>query len=343
MVPLHRIECSVTCLFVSPEAAAPRAAAHPASLLTPSRAHRHTPEPTARPVPPELVRWLLTRAAGALVVAVLALLVLVDGPLLPAPEPPRWAVVRDGVMAVVGWAAVAVGVAGAWPQVVRLVRSGRPDGVSWLGTVLGVGTPMLWLSYGLASGDAVQVTANTLGLLAGATALVVLAGLRLAAPTDETGRELVRRSVRRSASGLLVLAGLLTVALVVAAPAVVPVLGAVAAGVALVRQVPQAVLVIRTVRSPTRGGLAGLCPWTSALAVASAVLWLGYGLLAADAAVVVTSAVSAALGWVVLVLRVPPRRAVRAARSGRLGPMTAAVTAAWARELGPVVRWYRTT
>lgn len=216
-------------------------------------------------------------------------------------RPRRFALVRFSeisVVDVVGWAAVVVGLVGAWPQVLRMRRTGATDGVSWASAVMGVAAVMMWLAYGVAAQDPVQVVNNTLAMVAA----VALCALLFAH---------ARPKVLPAVAGLG--ASLVVLALVWALTGVVGV-AAVASGLSIVRMVPQARLVAR------RGPLGGLCPWSTVLALTGSVLWLAYGVAVADVAVTVTSLAAAGLGALVAARRLPPRRTLRSLSNGRLGP-----------------------
>lgn len=202
---------------------------------------------------------------------------------------------------VFGWAAVVVGLLGAWPQVLRVLRTRSTEGVSWLSAVLGTLCMAVWLGYGVVVADHVQVANNLLALLAAGTLCALL--LAYARP-----RVLPALSLVVGVAGVVLAAwlGAGAVGLAVAA-----------SSLSIARMVPQVRLALGS------SELFGLCPWSTLLGLLAAVLWLGYGLVVTDVAVTVTSFVAAGLYTVVTLRRLPPRRTTRSLADGRLGPVVA--------------------
>lgn len=230
-----------------------------------------------------------------------------------------------------GWTAVTVGLVAAWPQVLRLARSGRPDGVSWSSSVLGVGTVLLWLAYGLAAGDPVQVVNNLLSMAA-ALATCALLVRHAGVP------------VLPAVTALVVLALLTALAWWLGGAAAVAVA---ASALSVVKMWPQVLLVCRAPSARLDGvrtapaALVGLSPASTLLGVLAALLWLAYGSLSGDLAVQVTSSVASALAGVVLWRRLPPVATVRSLAAGRLGPRVATATRTAVVVAGPATRTVR--
>lgn len=202
---------------------------------------------------------------------------------------------------VFGWAAVVVGILGAWPQVLRVVRTRSTQGVSWVSAVLGALCMAVWLGYGVVVSDHVQVANNLLALLAAGT----LCGLLMAYARP------------RVLPALSLAVGVLGVALAAWLGAGAVGLAVAASLLSIARMVPQVRLALGS------SELFGLCPWSTLLGLLAAVLWLGYGLAVTDVAVTVTSFVAAGLYAVVTLRRLPPRRTTCSLAAGRLGPVVA--------------------
>lgn len=170
-------------------------------------------------------------------------------------------------LAATGSVAAVLGVSTALPQVWRLHRSPNADGLSVPSVVLGVLAAGTWLGYGTLQADPPQVLANVPGL-AGALAVAAL---------------VVRRTDRRAAPLLAVVAAwtaLTGLAWLVAGTAAV---GAAATVVSLVARGPQVVVAYRA------SSLAAVSPTSFGLSVASATLWAVYGLGTGQAPVWVCS------------------------------------------------------
>lgn len=161
------------------------------------------------------------------------------------------------------------------PQVRRALRTRDVEGVSWATAVLSLATFTLWVVYGFAVADGVQVVNNV-------TALVLLGALALAV-------------VRAGGAGGMAWAAPVSV-LLSAALAVVTadvfnsfVLAMTATVVSSVRMVPQTRLALSGVP------LTGLDPVGAALAWMGMLLWSTYGVLAGDLGVLLCSVIALAM------------------------------------------------
>lgn len=207
---------------------------------------------------------------------------------------------------VLGFVAGTLGVAGGWPQFLRLARTRVGTGVSITSQILGLACVGLWFSHGLFSRDAAQTMSNAAGMIAASGIVVVLITLRA------TRRE-----------RLLAVVGTSTCAVAILTLAWIdrPVLVAtVAVAVSMIRLIPQLLIAVRPGRS-----MAGLAPVTLAMTLMCSTLWATYGLLVGDVAVIVTSSVGLLLNSFITYRRVPPAKMMAAARAGRFGPAAAPV------------------
>jgi uncharacterized protein with PQ loop repeat len=206
-------------------------------------------------------------------------------------------------IALLGWFGAALSIALPWPQVWRSVARGRTKGLSatacWQGTAMPVG----WITYGLLSGEIVQVVTNSVTGLAGLAVLVTV----LVKESDlRTGRKLLI-----SAAGA---AGVLTAAAASVAVArltplggtrAVAFLGAVLAFTAILGAIPQPLALLRD-RSQDLAGLSPLRWWLAAAACAS---WCTYGLATGQLAVWSSALVGLASALIVCWVLVTDRRA----------------------------------
>ncbi|MEU8615271.1 PQ-loop domain-containing transporter, partial [Actinoplanes sp. NPDC048791] len=91
-------------------------------------------------------------------------------------------------IALLGWFGAALSITLPWPQVWRSVARGRTKGLSatacWQSTAMPVG----WITYGLLTGETVQVVTNTVTGVAG---LAVLVTVLLKQSELRTGRKLL--------------------------------------------------------------------------------------------------------------------------------------------------------
>lgn len=210
------------------------------------------------------------------------------------------------VAVVVGVLASLVSLFATVPQVRRAARTRSAEGVSWASLVLSMATFTLWVVYGFAVADRIQIINNSMALLLlGALAVVVLrAGL-------ERSYWSAVAAVFASAVAsiwLLDVANSFTLALV-------------ATTISSFRMVPQTRLAL------TRAPLWGLCPWATFLTWLGMGLWLAYGLLVGDVAVALCSFLCLSMQSAIVARRLPPRRTLASLAAGRLGRPVAVLAA----------------
>ena len=162
----------------------------------------------------------------------------------------------------------------AWPQVYKSCVERRTSGLSATACTLGVAMPIGWITYGLLSGDLIQVVTNT---VTGATGLAILAALLLTQPRLRSGRALL---VSAGSGGAVVAAAAVSAA-AAALPGVrggdvSPLLGLALAAASLVAAIPQPLALLRD----RTQDLSGLSPLRWRLAAAACGSWLLYGLTA---------------------------------------------------------------
>lgn len=197
------------------------------------------------------------------------------------------------------------------PQVVRAVRTGSVDGISWSATLLSLATFTLWAVYAVAVADAVQVVNNALALVLLAALAVVV--MRAGVPRPAWVPLAVVFASGLAAIWVVDVANSLTLAMV----------GTAASSM---RMLPQTRLAL------SGAPLGGLCPWSLQLAWAGTGLWLGYGLMVGDVALAVASAILFVMQTVVTARRLPPRRTLAVLADGRLGAQVARVAT-------PISQW----
>jgi uncharacterized protein with PQ loop repeat len=202
------------------------------------------------------------------------------------------------VVVLVGCAATLVSLFSVVPQVRRAARTGSAEGVSWSSILLSMATFTLWCVYALAVADAIQVINNSIALfLLVALAVVVM-------------RAGVPRKTWTPVAAIFA-SGLFSVLLVDMANSFT--LAMVGTTVSSLRMLPQTRLAL------AKAPLWGLCPWSTVLAWAGAVLWLGYAVLVVDHAFALCSAIMLVMQTVILVHRLPLRRTLASLAGGRLG------------------------
>jgi uncharacterized protein with PQ loop repeat len=234
-------------------------------------------------------------------------------------------------IALLGWFGAALSIALPWPQVWRSVACGRTKGLSatacWQGTAMPVG----WITYGLLTGETVQVVTNTVTGVAG---LAVLVTVLLKESELRTGRKLLV-----SAAGA---AGVLTAAAGSAAAGrltdvggtrAAAFLGAVLACTAILGAIPQPLSLLRD-RNQDLAGLSPLRWWLAAAACGS---WCTYGLATGQLAVWLSALVGLASALIVCWVLLTDRRS-RAAVPAVAVPATAAVAVRTTRSTVRVVR-----
>jgi uncharacterized protein with PQ loop repeat len=193
--------------------------------------------------------------------------------------------------ALLGWFGAALSMTLPWPQVWRSVVRGRTGGLSATACWQGVAMPIGWITYGLLTGESVQIVTNTVTGLTGLSILVMV--------LVKQGELRTPRKMLISAAGA---AGVLSAA---AGSAVVAVttdlgearvatfLGSVLAITAMLSAVPQPLSLLRD----RTQDLAGLSPLRWRLAAAACSCWFAYGLTTGQVAVWLSASVglSAAL------------------------------------------------
>jgi uncharacterized protein with PQ loop repeat len=205
----------------------------------------------------------------------------------------------------------ALGVLGAalsmslsWPQVIKSCVQRRTRGLSPTACTLGVAMPLGWITYGLLSGERIQVVTN---VVTGTAGLAILAALLITQPSMRSLKAL--RLSAASAGAVLT-----AVALSGAAAAlpgvrdyqVAPFLGLILAGVSFLSAIPQPLSLLRD----RAQDLSGLSPLRWRLGAGACSSWLLYGLATGQAAVWASASVgltSALIVCTVLVLRREPR------------------------------------
>lgn len=198
------------------------------------------------------------------------------------------------------------------PQVLRAVRTRSVEGISWASMLLSLATFTLWVVYAFAVADAIQIVNNTLALvLLGVLAAVVM---RAGAPRPTWVPLAVVFASGLGSVWLVDVANSFTLAMV-------------GTTVSSMRMLPQARLAV------SGAPLWGLCPVSMLLAWGGSALWLVYGALVGDPALVLVSAILLVLQGIVLAYRLPPGRTLRALAAGRLGGPVARIAAPIAMRL----------
>lgn len=201
-----------------------------------------------------------------------------------------------------GWLGAALSMTLPWPQVWRSCAQGRTGGLSPTACWMGAAMPVGWITYGLLTGETVQVVTNSVTGVAGLAVLVVV---------------LVKQGELRSGRKLLVsavgAAGVLTAAAGSAAVAVATdatgahvatFLGTVLAVTATLSAVPQPLSLLRD----RNQDLAGLSPLRWRLAAGACACWMTYGLSTAQPAVWMSAAVGLTSALIVCWMLLPANR-----------------------------------
>jgi uncharacterized protein with PQ loop repeat len=154
-----------------------------------------------------------------------------------------------------GCLAAALSMSLAWPQVFKSCVQRRTSGLSATASTLGVAMPIGWITYGLLSGDRIQVVTNT---VTGLTGLAILLALLITQPQLRNLRAL------RVSGGSA--AAVIAAALLSGASAALPgvrssqageVLGLLLAGVSFLSAIPQPLALLRD-RNQDLSGLSPL-------------------------------------------------------------------------------------
>jgi uncharacterized protein with PQ loop repeat len=206
-------------------------------------------------------------------------------------------------IALLGWLGAALSIALPWPQVWRSVVRGRTTGLSATACWQGAAMPVGWITYGLLTGETVQVVTNTVTGLAGLAVLVMV--------LVKQGELRTRRSLTISAGGA---AAVLTAAAVSATTGLLTgvgsaraagCLGAVLACTAILGAIPQPLSLLRD----REQDLAGLSPARWWLAAGACSSWSGYGLATGQPAVWLSALVGLGSALIVCWVLVADRRA----------------------------------
>lgn len=235
---------------------------------------------------------------------------------------------RIGIMlsiALLGWLGAALSIVLPWPQVWRSVARRRTRGLSATACWQGAAVPVGWITYGLLTGEAVQIVTN---VATGVAGLAVLVAVLVRQPELRTGRGLLI-SAAGAAGVLLATAGCAAAGLwtgLGGARAAV-LLSAVLAAIAVLGAIPQPLSLLRD----RRQDLTGLSPlrwWLTAIASGS---WFGYGLATSQAAVWLSGLVGLGSSLIVCWVLVAAGRARTAGPAGdsirEAHPALAATTA----------------
>jgi len=200
-----------------------------------------------------------------------------------------------------GWAAVVVGTSIGMPQLVRLARTRRVDGLSLFAWRSILVANIAWAAHGVRLGAVPMIVTNSFGLCSTIPILYLLA--------------------KRFRRNLLVMA-LPSVLVAVAMIAVDRTMGSAAYGVVAIAlatfaNIGQSVQLVRARH------VGGVSPLFVTLAVLNQLLWVGWGLLAHDAGTIMTASVVACLAGFNLTWYVLRRVGLRAFRpiEAELGPL----------------------
>ncbi|GAA3337186.1 hypothetical protein GCM10020358_12540 [Amorphoplanes nipponensis] len=212
--------------------------------------------------------------------------------------------------ALLGWFGAALSIVLPWPQVWRSVARGRTKGLSATACWQGVAMPVGWITYGLLTGELVQVVTNTVTGVAG---LAVLVTVLVKQGELRTGRNLAMSAAGAaivvSAAAASAVAGWLAG---VGGARSAAFLGAVLACAAVLGAIPQPLSLLRD----RRQDLAGLSPLRWWLAAAACACWCSYGLATGQLAVWSSALVGLSSALIVCWRLVADRRD-RAAAAGR--------------------------
>jgi uncharacterized protein with PQ loop repeat len=174
------------------------------------------------------------------------------------------------VVEVFGWAGTVTGTTLGLPQVLRLLRTGRVDGLSMTAWQAMLVINLSWSAHGLTIGQAPQIVTSTLGLCSTVPILYLMA------------RKLRRHFVLVLLPGLLAAAVLIGVDQIVGSAA----FGAAAIIPAVVSNASQS---LKLVRSPR---LNGVSPLFLILAAVNQGLWLSWAHLVPDTGTIITATVT---------------------------------------------------
>src|SRR4051812_44006689 len=131
----------------------------------------------------------------------------------------------------------------SWPQVYKSCVQRRTGGLSATASALGAALPLGWITYGLLSGERIQIVTN---VVTGTAASAILVALLATQPALRSGRAL-RLSAGTFAGVLtmVLLSGLAAALPGVRAEKVAPLLGLVLAAVSVLSAIPQPLALLR--------------------------------------------------------------------------------------------------
>jgi len=206
--------------------------------------------------------------------------------------------------ALLGWLGAALSMSLPWPQVWRSCIKGRTGGLSATASWLGLAMPVGWITYGLLTGETVQVVTNSVNGTAGLGVLIVVL---VKQPDIRTPRKLLATAgpavAVLTAAGACVAAAALTGATGAQAAAV---LGMILAGTSFVSAIPQPLSLLRD----RTQDLSGLSPLRWRLAAAACASWMTYGLTTGQTAVWLSAGVgltsATIVCWVLFAAARPP-------------------------------------
>ncbi|MFI5888526.1 SemiSWEET transporter [Actinoplanes sp. NPDC051513] len=173
----------------------------------------------------------------------------------------------------------------SWPQVYKSCVQRRTGGLSATASALGVALPLGWITYGLLSGERIQIVTN---VVTGTAASAILVALLATQPALRSGRAL-RLSAGTFAGVLtmVLLSGLAAALPGVRAEKVAPLLGLVLAAVSVLSAIPQPLALLRD----RDQDLSGLSPLRWRMGAGACASWLVYGLGTAQPAVYASASV----------------------------------------------------
>ncbi|WP_305783599.1 SemiSWEET transporter [Symbioplanes lichenis] len=178
-------------------------------------------------------------------------------------------------IALLGWFGAALSIALPWPQVWRSCVKGRTTGLSVAACWMGVAMPAAWITYGLLTGETVQVVTN---VVTGSASLGVLTAVMVKNRSRRTLRSAAGAAAIFTAAGAsAAVAGLTPVTGTQAAA----VLGTILAVASLISAVPQPLSLLRD----RTQDMSGLSPLRWRLAAAACGSWMTYGLFTGQPAV----------------------------------------------------------
>lgn len=191
---------------------------------------------------------------------------------------------------VVGWVAVLVGMTVALPQLVRLARTRKVDGLSLTSWRSILAANIAWLAHGIRLDQVALIVTNSVGLCSTLLILILLA------------RQFRRRLVPMLLPSLAVAAAMITVDHVLGSAAY----GVVAITLALIANIGQS---MQLVRAPH---VSGVSPLFVSVAVLNQAVWVTWGLLVHDAGTIMTASTVCGLASFNLVWYLLRRSGLRA-------------------------------